>query len=51
MKRALRQAYQPAFAEQLEIEAELQMTLTATDDWAEGRAAFLAHREPKFRGQ
>jgi 2-(1,2-epoxy-1,2-dihydrophenyl)acetyl-CoA isomerase len=50
-KRALRLAYQPTFAEQLETEAALQMTLTATDDWAEGRAAFLAHREPIFRGQ
>jgi hypothetical protein len=38
-------------AEQIELEAELQQTLTGTLDWREGRAAFRERREPRFRGE
>lgn len=51
IKRALRATSSNTFAEQLEYEAELQMTLIETEDWAEGRAAFLEHRVPQFRGR
>jgi 2-(1,2-epoxy-1,2-dihydrophenyl)acetyl-CoA isomerase len=51
MKRALRQTSTNSFAEQLEYEAEQQMTLIDTEDWIEGRAAFLERREPTFNGR
>ncbi len=35
----------------MELEAELQQTLTSTADWAEGRAAFRERREPRFSGR
>jgi len=40
-----------AMAEQLELEAQLQQTLVATDDWREGRRAFQERRDPRFTGQ
>lgn len=40
-----------AMAEQIELEASLQQTLIATDDWKEGRAAFQERRDPQFRGR
>jgi enoyl-CoA hydratase/carnithine racemase len=38
-------------ADQLELEAGLQQTLVATEDWKEGRSAFLDRRQPRFRGR
>lgn len=49
-KRAVRGWAWRAMAEQIELEAELQQTLTGTDDWREGRAAFRERREPRFTG-
>ena len=50
-KTAIRRWSRQAFADQLELEGELQQTLVTSADWAEGRSAFLEHRRPKFRGQ
>ncbi len=50
-KTALRRWSRRAFADQLELEGELQQTLVATSDWAEGRSAFLEHRTPNFTGR
>jgi 2-(1,2-epoxy-1,2-dihydrophenyl)acetyl-CoA isomerase len=49
-KRAVRAWSLRELATQLELEADLQQTLVATDDWREGRAAFRERREPVFRG-
>lgn len=50
-KRAVRSWSSRQLATQLELEADLQQTLVATDDWREGRAAFLERRQPRFRGR
>lgn len=50
-KKALRQWSWQRMASQLEVEGNLQQTLVATEDWAEGRQAFLQRREPVFRGR
>lgn len=50
-KHALRTWSWRGLAEQMELEAGLQQTLTGTDDWAEGRAAFRERRNPEFTGR
>lgn len=50
-KRAVRAWSWRGMAEQLEVEAELQQSLTGSDDWREGRAAFRERREPRFTGR
>ena len=50
-KRALRAWSWRGLPEQMELEAGLQQTLTGTDDWREGRAAFREHRDPEFTGR
>jgi 2-(1,2-epoxy-1,2-dihydrophenyl)acetyl-CoA isomerase len=50
-KKALRAWAWRGLADQLELEAGLQQTLTGTADWTEGRAAFLERRDPRFTGR
>ena len=50
-KKAIRAWTWRDMAGQLELEANLQQTLVATNDWHEGRSAFREHREPRFRGR
>jgi 2-(1,2-epoxy-1,2-dihydrophenyl)acetyl-CoA isomerase len=50
-KRLLRAAEQGTLSDVMELEAQLQVAAVATHDHAEGVAAFLAKREPRFEGR
>jgi enoyl-CoA hydratase len=50
-KRNLRAAFSLPFQDAIEYERELQAVCLATEDAAEGRAAFKEKRPPRFRGR
>ena len=50
-KRLFERAAASSLEEQLELEAQLQVAATRTEDFAEGVAAFLEKREPRFGGR
>jgi len=50
-KRAINRATMALLKETLEYEAELQEIAGRTEDHAEGVAAFLVKRDPRFKGK
>jgi len=51
IRRALRQSWDNDFAQQLELEADLQRVAGRTSDFAEGVTAFMQKRPARFQGK
>jgi len=50
-KRLLNKSMEHSLEEQLEMESKLQIEAAQSDDYAEGVAAFVEKRKPKFKGK
>jgi 2-(1,2-epoxy-1,2-dihydrophenyl)acetyl-CoA isomerase len=51
IKQALNSSLDNTLSQQLEVEATLQLKASATEDFREGVAAFVAKRAPNFKGR
>lgn len=50
-KQALNESFNNTIEKQLQLESKLQIASAATEDYAEGVAAFIEKRKPEFRGR
>lgn len=51
LKKLLDASYSSSLSEQLELEAQMQMECSATEDFVEGVKAFVGKRQAKFKGK